>query len=196
MIEARKGRPRDGRIDHDITTAALDLLAEVGFDRFSVEEVAVRAGVAKTTIYRRFPTRNDLLAGALERLNDDIAEPPPQWPTYDRLVAMLTFLRERKSDPSSRDRLIQVASSTCRDPELVGIVQERVVAPRRAAMRAALADGVASGELRADLDIDAAVAILVGSMFYLGLADQRGEAGLPSVANTVRCALVGLAAAT
>ena len=132
----RKGRPRDHRIDRDVTSAALDLVEEVGFDRFSVEEVAARAGVAKTTVYRRFPTRNDLLAGALERLNDDVSPAPADWSTHDRLVAMLTFLRQRKSDAQSRDRLIQVAATTCRDPELWAIVQERVLGPRREIGRA------------------------------------------------------------
>ncbi len=195
MIDVRKGRPRDGRIDRDVTAAALDLLADVGFERFSVEEVAARAGVAKTTIYRRFPTRIDLLAGALERLNDDVTMPPADWSTHDRLVAMLTFVRKRKSDASSPDHVLHVAASSCRDPELLEIIQQRVVGPRRLALRTALEDGITSGQLRADLDVDAAVAILVGSMFYLGLADQRGESALPTVEATVRCALAGLAPA-
>ncbi len=189
----RKGRPRDHRIDRDVTSAALDLVEEVGFDRFSVEEVAARAGVAKTTVYRRFPTRNDLLAGVLERLNDDVSPAPADWSTHDRLVAMLTFLRQRKSDAQSRDRLIQVAATTCRDPELWAIVQERVLGPRRAALRGVLQDGIERGELRGDLDLDVAVAILAGAMFYLGVADQKGETGLPTVDATVRCALAGLA---
>ena len=69
---ARTGRPRDERIDRDITTTALAVLAETGFAGFSVAEVASRAGVAKTTVYRRYPTSDDLIAATLERLNDDL----------------------------------------------------------------------------------------------------------------------------
>ena len=75
---ARKGRPRDERIDLEITSAALDVLAESGFVRFSIAEVVELTGVAKTTIYRRFATRDDLIASALDRLNDYLpADPPP-----------------------------------------------------------------------------------------------------------------------
>ncbi len=54
------GRPRDERADAAIMTATLDLLAEVGPTGLSVDEVAARAGVSKTTIYRRFATKDDL----------------------------------------------------------------------------------------------------------------------------------------
>lgn len=193
MIDVRKGRPRDARIDSDITTTALDLLSEVGFDRFSVEEVASRSGVAKTTIYRRFPTRNDLLVGALERLNDDLPVPPAQWPIRERLVAVLTPLRQRQST-ECKGRLINVAmSQQCGDPGLSTLVLKRVIGPRRALLRTVLNDAVARGELRADLDIDSTVPLLVGSMMYLGMSDQRGL-DAPSVDAVVATVLDGLRA--
>lgn len=194
MNSVRKGRPRDRRLDDQITETALELLGDVGFERFSVEEVAVRAGVAKTTVYRRFPTRNELVAAALERLNDNLALPPDDWSVRDRLVEVLTSLRQRKSDASSPDRLLYVATANCRDPELQTLVRTRVIEPRRSGLRSILTAGIASGELRADLDPEAAIAVLVGSMQFLGAADQRGEPSAASAADVVDCALRGLGA--
>lgn len=191
MNRPRVGRPRDRRIDRKVTGAALEVLADSGFEGFSVEEVAARADVAKSTIYRRFPSRNDLLVGALERLNDDFDVPPPSLPTVDRLVGMLTDLRIRKADASSHERLLHVVTQHCRDPELSELITRRVVAPRRAALLRVLNEGVAAGELRADLDLGAMAVLLVGSMIYLGVLDQRGERNLPSVASVVRTVIDG-----
>ncbi|MGH2722535.1 MAG: TetR/AcrR family transcriptional regulator, partial [Actinomycetota bacterium] len=51
------GRPRDARADEAIRTSTLDLFCELGFDGVSIEAVAARAGVGKTTIYRRWPSK-------------------------------------------------------------------------------------------------------------------------------------------
>jgi len=192
VTQPRRGRPRDARIDGEITAAALTLLADVGFERFSVEEVAARAGVAKTTVYRRFPTRDDLLVGALERLNDDLELPDVDLPVRERLVDVLGSLRRRKSGPTPRDRLLHVAMSGYAAGDLQALVLRRVIEPRRAGLRSILVDAVERDELRADLDLDAAVALLVGSTLYLGAGDRRGDAALPTVAATVDCVLAGL----
>jgi AcrR family transcriptional regulator len=193
---ARRGRPRDGRIDREITAAALDLLGEVGFEGFSVEEVTARAGVAKTTVYRRFPTRNDLIVAALERLNDDLEMPSADLSTRDRLVAAMSSVRERKSGQSARDRLLHIVSTQSADPELQLLVRRRVIEPRRAGLRRILETGVARNELRADLDVDSAMALLVGAMFYLGAADRIGGDITVTVEDAVDWALRGLASRT
>jgi AcrR family transcriptional regulator len=166
---ARKGRPRDERIDREITAAALTVLSESGFERFSVEEVAVRAGVAKTTIYRRFPSRTELIVGALVRLNDDLPAPSPPGPVRERLLHVLSGVRERMTTSVRGRILMQVVGEGARDPELVRLVHERVLAPRRQVLRDVVLDGIATGELRSDVDADAVVPVLVGPMLYLGM---------------------------
>jgi AcrR family transcriptional regulator len=192
----RKGRPRDERIDREITAAALDVLSDHGFDRFSVEEVAVRAGVAKTTIYRRFPTRNDLIVGALLRLNDDLPAAPPAGPVRDRLVGVLAGIR-RRSTVSVRGRiLMQVVSEGLRDPALADLVHQRVLAPRRQVLRDVIADGIASGELRDDIDADAVLPVLVGPMLYLGMWSGSAIAEGVTVESVVDLVLSGLTRAS
>ena len=64
----RAGRPRSAEADTAILAATVDLFVELGFDGMSVEAVAVRAGVGKTTIYRRWPTKEDLVIEAIAHL--------------------------------------------------------------------------------------------------------------------------------
>ncbi len=62
-----------------------------------------------------------------------------------------------------------MASEGLRDPALADLVHQRVLAPRRQVLRDVIADGIASGELRADVEIDTVVPALVGPMLYLGM---------------------------
>lgn len=193
---SRKGRPRDERIDREITAAALAVLSEVGFERFSVEEVAAQAGVAKTTIYRRFPSRTELIVGALMRLNDELPAPPPPGPVRDRLVQVLTGVRDRVTTSMRGRILMQVAGEGARDPELVRLVHGRVLAPRRQLLRDIVCDGIRTGELRSDIDVDAVVPVLVGPMLYLGMwsaCTPERDVPVETVVDTV---LSGLTPAT
>ena len=192
----RKGRPRDERIDREITSAALAVLAERGFDRFAVEEVASRCGVAKTTIYRRFPTRTELIVGALRRLNDDLPPPPPTGPIRDRLVHVLHGVRRRVTASARGRILVQVVAEAGRDPELVRLVHERVLAPRRALIQGLVAEAIATGELRPDVDLDAVVPVLVGPMLYLGMWDGMSAEPEVPVEAVVDTVLSGLTRAT
>ncbi|MFI7012191.1 TetR/AcrR family transcriptional regulator [Streptomyces sp. NPDC050145] len=69
---ARRGRPRSEGTDGRILRAAHELLTERGYDRFTIDEVAARATVAKTTLYRRWPTKDHLLVALVAKLQDDV----------------------------------------------------------------------------------------------------------------------------
>ena len=191
---ARRGRPRDERIDADIVKAALAVLAEVGFDRFSVEEVAVRAGVAKTTVYRRFPSRGDVISAALEALGDEGEASPTHGSVRDRLIAALGGIRRGTPD-STRGRVLMHAMGSD-DPGLAELVYDRVLSTRSAALRAIVHDGVAAGEVRADVDIDAVMSTLVGPMLYLGMWRMRESVRRVRVEDVVDIVLSGLTPAT
>ena len=164
----RKGRPRDERIGREITAAAVAVLADSGFGAFSVAEVAARAGVAKTTVYRRFPSREELIAAALERLNDDLPAVPHWGTARQQLVVVLEGIRSRSSDSDWSRILVHALGEGSRDSTFAVLVQDRVLAPRRRLLRGVIEAGIASGELRSDLDPDTAIPILVGPMLYLG----------------------------
>lgn len=164
-VELRtKGRPRDFRIDDAVLDAAVETLAALGFGGFSVEEVAARAGVAKTSIYRRFAGREALLAAALQRLNDELPPVPDQGPVRDRLHAVLDAVRSSCS--TSRGPILDHAVASG-DPHVMTLVHDLVLEPRRRILMQLIEEGITSGELRADLDPHAAVACLVGPMLFL-----------------------------
>lgn len=191
---ARKGRPRDERIDEQITSAALDVLAEVGFERFSVEQVALRAGVAKTTLYRRFPCRGDLVVGALLRMNDGLPESPPAGPVRERLIRVLGGVRERTAASVGGRVFMRVVTEGHQHPGLAEVMHDRVLEPRRQVLRDVITEGIAAGELRADLDIDAVIPALVGPMLYLGLWNDVSAKRAVSVDSVVDTVLAGLSA--
>lgn len=188
----RKGRPRDERIDHEITSAALLVLADTGFAGFSIAEVAARAGVAKTTVYRRFPTRDDLLAEALERLNDDLPPPPSTGSVRDQLVEALDGIRRRTPDSTRGRILMHVVGEGAREPRLAELVHDRVLAPRRRILSDIIERGMASGELRADLDVTAVIPVLVGPMLYLGMWRMCSAAQQVSVESVVDVLMTGM----
>lgn len=191
---ARKGRPRDEDVDRRITAAALEVLADHGAAGFSVAEVALRSGVAKTSIYRRYPSRDDLVIGALERLNDDLPTPLSAGSARDRLIELLGGIR-RRSPAGLHGRLMMQVAAT-RDARLTELVFERVVRPRQAVLRSVLRDGIATGEFRGDLDIEAWIPALVGPMLYLRMWDAVPHVSLLPVEDVVDQLLSGLTPAT
>ena len=77
IASPRGGRPRDEARDQAILEAAVDLLAEVGYDAMSIESIANRAAVSKATIYRRWPGKAELVAEALRRRHEPHVFVPP-----------------------------------------------------------------------------------------------------------------------
>ena len=187
---ARRGRPRDERIDRDLADVAVAVLADHGFERFSVEAVAARAGVAKTTVYRRFPCRGDLLAAALQRLNDELPDPPAPGPVRERLIRALDMVL-RTTPGSLRGRVVMQAAQSG-DRELSELVQQRVIEPRRALLRGVVRDGVATGELREDIDVDALMPVLVGPILFLSLWQGTSSTRDVTVDAIVDTVLAGL----
>jgi AcrR family transcriptional regulator len=74
---SRGGRPRDESREQAILDAAIDVLAEVGYDGMSIEAVAVRARSSKATIYRRWPGKAELVADAMRRRAEPVLEDLP-----------------------------------------------------------------------------------------------------------------------
>ena len=69
------GRPRSIQSHRAMLQATLELLAEVGFDTMSIEAIAARAGIGKTTIYRRYASKAELVADAIESIRAEIVIP-------------------------------------------------------------------------------------------------------------------------
>ena len=177
VVATHRGRPRSEVADRAIVAAALDVLIEVGAARFSVEAVAARAGVGKSTIYRRFDGAHDLLARALSTLNDDLPPTPAGVPVREALISIVEGIRERSAEGRSDRCLPQVLSQAHLNPELFEIYYERVVLVRRERVRAVLRDAVTRGEVRDDVDLDLLVSLftapMIGLMMMTPLSRRR-----------------------
>lgn len=141
--------------------ATLETLAERGYGGLSFEEVASRAGVNKTTLYRRWPNKAELVAAALQQARDDGSETPDSGSLHDDLVICLTQLAARVGSPFGRS-LAQALLVGRADPELAAVLSDLraknpTIAPEvfdRAAARGELAnatDGQFVGETLAQV---------------------------------------------
>jgi AcrR family transcriptional regulator len=176
--QRRPGRPRRRSTDDAITSAALDVLAERGFQGATIEAMAERAGVGRNTIYRRWRSKEELIADALRELTTDF----DVWRTDDLFSLLLNWLRDFSrtfSDPLLGRLLAGVLGELQRNPVFADVYAERVVRPRRDALLGRLRDAQGRGELRSDVDVEY-VADLLGGAVLLRLLPL----GLPAVGET------------
>jgi AcrR family transcriptional regulator len=155
------GRPRNPDLDRAILDATIELLAEEGFARMSIEQVAVRAGVGKPTIYRRWPSKVDLVIAALSRPGATRSA-SSEGSVRERLTRLIEELCASVRTESAKRVLAALVAEIPRNPELASAVREVFLAKRQETAYALLREGVASGELRADLDPELASDALVG----------------------------------
>lgn len=161
-----QGRPRSEAVSAAILAAVLDLIAEHGSTTaISVEKVAARSGASKATIYRRWPSKEELVAAAVESIKAPPAHDLPHHSVRDDLIRIGRAIR---TDVSAKERrvlkCIMVESDA--NPELRR-QQERLMARRRQAGIDVFAYWVDQGVLRADLDLDLAAAMLVSPILTI-----------------------------
>lgn len=169
-IRAR-GRPRDARVDQRILDAALDLFLEDGFDAMSIESVAERAGVGKTTIYRRWQSKEELVLATVDTLYEGM-EIPDTGDVRAELTNVVKHMHELIRNTKAGRALPRMASELARGTPLGNAYMRKVMAPRLAVLGAALRRAEDRGDLRKDLDVEIAVASIVGPMMFLVLTGR------------------------
>ncbi|MFG2086335.1 MULTISPECIES: TetR/AcrR family transcriptional regulator [unclassified Spirillospora] len=178
------GRPRSERAEKAIIEATLDLLArESGVAGVSIEAVAARAGVGKTTIYRRWPSKEALIVEALGSAKAPLPEPSGASVRED-LTEIARALAAERGRRHSRC-FWNVVGSAEKHPELYARYKENIIEPRRAIVRDVLRRGVAGGELRADLDVEVAMSMLVGSLTPRRVREPVPEGYADAVVDTL-----------
>jgi len=186
------GRPRDPRVDAAIVDATLQLLADGGYTSLSMEAVAAHAGVGKATLYRRYAGKEQLVVDAVATLSEP-AEVVQGASVRDELVVRLEAIR-RKSESSLAGKIFpRLISASAENPELMRSYRRQVLAPRRLAFAAALRRGIDEGLVRADVDLDYAVDLLVGPMAYRNLMRTEPPPAPELAARIVDDVLVALA---
>jgi AcrR family transcriptional regulator len=190
-VAARAGRPRSAEADQAILDATIQCYAEQGFDGLTVEGVAARAGVGKATIYRRYPSKVDLVMAATSRLVGEASPPPDLGTVAEDLRALARGIVHLMVATEAGRCVSQIVGERARNPEFAE-AHRRFVAQRRGAVMAVVQRGIERSELRGDTDPALVVDLLTGPIFYrhllsgdrldLGYADRVADAVLHAFA--------------
>ncbi len=158
-----RGRPRDERASSAITDAALRQLRTNGYGNVTMESVALEAGVARATVYRRYRDKADLITAAIAcNSMSHLAEGPSDDPRRD-VIAYLDDFDRRYAEGCLE--VVGTLIGMREDPGALDLHRQRVVAPRMEYTRSLLERARQLGQLRGDADLDLAVQMLSGSVF-------------------------------
>jgi AcrR family transcriptional regulator len=169
----RRGRPRSSAAEQAILQATRELLVEGGVQGLTVEGVASRAGVAKTTIYRRWRDKDELALAVVLDMVEQVVELPELGDTRAELTAFVTAA-VKVLGSTLMGRVMQgLVSDLATDPELARAFRERVVSVRDAEVRRLVERGIARGDLRPGTDPEAAHELLIAPVYYRLLLTGR-----------------------
>ena len=173
------GRPRSERAHRAILQAANELLESEGFAAVTMEAIAERAGVSKATIYRWWPNRAGVVMdGFLSTVTSEVPFPHTGHARGDIRVHMRR-LAEAFGGKMGRTVAALIAEGQT-DPELAEALRSRWLSVRRAEAKEILELGIERGELRDDIDLEVAVDVLYGPIYYrmlVGHAPLEGDFG-------------------
>jgi AcrR family transcriptional regulator len=171
------GRPRNPAIDQAILRAALELFIEQGIVGASIERIANRAGVAKTSVYRRWSSREALLAQAIEVARnatgytvDLVERTPPQ-----DFVKLLIEACEVVGRPEIRKLMTRLIGSIPDYPKLIEVYRETYYLPRRQAFGRALQRVQAAGLLAKNIDLEALADMIIGAVMHRLIMPSPGD---------------------
>jgi len=178
-------------VERAILDAALDLFLEVGFDAMSIGSVAERAGVGKTTIYRRWRSKEELIVATISSLYEGM-EFPDTGDVRADLTSVVHHMHGLIRTTKAGQALPRMAGELARDTPLGHAYMRSVMGPKIEAAGAALQRAKDRGALRADLDVRIAVASIVGPMMFLVLTGRIASFGDDLAARLVDQAIDGM----
>ncbi len=153
--------------------AFLDLVAEQGYAATTMDQVAERAGVAKSTIYRRWPSKDDLSIDAQRAMMDTDAPPPDTGTLEGDLLALGDSVMTVVTRPREARVLQASLGELLTNERLAVLYREHVVQPRMDLMRQVFQRAIDRGEVRADIDWRLLAHALMGThLFRFGVAGE------------------------
>jgi len=152
--------PDGGSIDDRILRTALDILKERGPLAVNIESVSAEAGIAKTTIYRRYDDRDALLKAAINSAKIEV-DIPSDLSTYDTFRWLLHEASELADNVVGRGTA--AAMLIIEDPESIALLRE-MIKVRASRLSALVRSRVDAGDLRSDLDLGLVATILLGAV--------------------------------
>jgi AcrR family transcriptional regulator len=192
-------RRRGAALEDAIRRAAFDELSEVGYTAFSVEAVAARARTGKASIYRRWPTKQELVMDALLMVLPTPEDCGIQMQFDDSLTTVQALYNVARAIATvitspAGDAMRTIKCEAVTDPELAALIDERFQAPRRAAMLDLLRRGVDRGEVRpgaaTQLVADVLPAVLMHRVIML--RERLGEREIRQIMEQVFIPLIAV----
>ena len=167
----RPGRPREEATEQAITLAARQVLADRGVARMSMEHVAAQAGVAKSTLYRRWPSKVELAVHAVAAVFDEIEDEDHGSLAADMRAGVDEAARLLR-DPSTGGAYAALLAESARDPDGVGVAVRGSLSTRLHALVATSVErAIDRGEIRPEMiDVDLLADVVVGSVMHRALA--------------------------
>lgn len=163
----RPGRPRNEETDKAILQTARELIMENGTQSFSMDALAQRAGVSKPTIYRRWPTKDELVTDVYGYASEQTVIPD----TGDALADLLALLEQmlqsfaaRIGSPAASSH--KMIAGLLDSPQIMEQYRANFIAPRRAAYSEIIRRGKRRGEIREDADEDILIDLVSGAYLY------------------------------
>lgn len=159
------GRPRSTQSHQAMLQATLELLGEVGFDAMSIDAIAARAGVGKTTIYRRYTCKEELVADAIESVREEVSI-PDTGNLWDDINELIENAAQITLSPLGRQTVAMIISSASSNPQFAEIYWTKYLQPRRKAFAVVLERAKARNEVQANLDPGLVFDTMSGIMLY------------------------------
>jgi AcrR family transcriptional regulator len=182
------GRPRSAQSHQAMLQAALELLAEVGFGGISMDAIASRAGIGKTTIYRRYNSKEELIADAIESIREEIIIPDT-----GNLQSDIDMLLENAARitlaPQGTKAVAMIISSASSHPQFASIYWKKYLQPRRKAFAVVIDRAKQRKEIPADLDSGLIFDTMSGIMLYAQIFPPDSESWIDYVRRSLNLLL-------
>jgi AcrR family transcriptional regulator len=189
-VRRGRGRPRDPATDERIVTAAAELLLARGFDKTTVDDVAALAGVGKATVYRRWPSKEDLAVSAMASLYDAEFPEPDTGAIESDLAESYRSVLAFVNSPEGAAFLRMSIAEAVRDDRIAALHRSSTLR-REEQARVTFRRAIERGEVRPDADIDSAVQWL-GGMITVRAVTGRPMPTVEDVDDLVRFTLEGV----
>jgi AcrR family transcriptional regulator len=160
--QKQRGRPRRAAARGAIVDATLELLAERGFQEATMDAIAARAGVGKNTIYRRWESKEELIADSIRDLTAELDVEDEGDEIYTQLLARLRDFTHVFGHPLVGRLLPGLLGELERNPVFAAVYVERIVTPRYERIVELLRRAVNRGELDEQADPEVIADLLVG----------------------------------
>lgn len=163
--QRKPGRPRSAQAHKAILDAALELLAQEGFQGLSIEDIAARAGVGKTTIYRRWSSKDDLVIDAIHEIQVDLTTVDTGNFRNDLVILFKAANQGIMTHPLLPQLVLRLISEFQANPEIFQVFLTQLLIPRIQRFMYMVEQAQARGEIRRDIDWTLALELITGPIF-------------------------------